>query len=82
MTCKTEDTHPKIFTPIKAMRRKCLDCCCGSPQEVKLCPVKDCSLYPYRLGKHPKRTGTRGQIPAGLQKFQRIAKGKIANKAG
>jgi hypothetical protein len=80
MTSETKDDHLQIFTPIKAMRKKCLDCCCGSPQEVKLCPVKDCSLYPYRLGKHPKRTGIKGQINPGLQKFQRIAKGEIQNK--
>ena len=40
-------------TPIKAMRAKCLDCCCGSPKEVRLCPVKECALYPYRFGKRP-----------------------------
>jgi hypothetical protein len=80
MTSETKDDHLQIFTPIKAMRKKCLDCCCGSPQEVKLCPVRDCALYPYRLGKHPKRTGTKGQINPGLQKFQRVAKGEIANK--
>jgi hypothetical protein len=76
----TNDDRVQIFTPIKAMRKKCLDCCCGSPQEVKLCPVRDCSLYPYRLGKHPKRTGTKGRINPGLQKIHQIAGEEIANK--
>ena len=43
----------KRLTPIKAIRAKCLDCCCGNQNEVKLCPINDCPLYPYRLGKNP-----------------------------
>ena len=27
-----------MLTPIKAIRAKCLDCCCGSAKEVELCP--------------------------------------------
>lgn len=42
------------MTPIKSIRAKCLDCCCGSFQEVRLCAVKNCALYPYRFGKRPK----------------------------
>lgn len=38
---------------MKAIRLKCLDCSAGSPVEVRLCPVDDCSLYPYRFGKRP-----------------------------
>ena len=43
----------KIKTPIKSMRAKCIDCCCGSLKEVRLCPIIDCALYPYRFGKKP-----------------------------
>ena len=42
-------------TPIKAMRANCLDCCCGSPKEVRLCPVIECALYPYRFGRRPTK---------------------------
>ena len=42
-------------TPIKAMRKKCLDCCAGSRKEVRECPVIDCALYPYRFGKRPTK---------------------------
>ena len=45
----------KVITPMKAIRAKCLDCCCGSFQEVKECPVKSCGLWPYRLGHRPKK---------------------------
>lgn len=43
----------KRLTPIKAIRAKCLDCSCGSSDEVKLCPITSCPLYPYRLGHNP-----------------------------
>lgn len=44
-----------ILTPIKAIRAKCLDCCCDSVKEVRLCPITNCALYPYRLGHRPKK---------------------------
>ena len=70
MSCSTKDNKPHIYTPLKAMRKKCLDCCCGSSREVELCQVADCALYPYRLGKHPTRKSgsPKGIIPPGLQK--------------
>ena len=53
---------PEILTPVRAIRAKCLDCCCGSAQEVKLCPITDCSLYPYRMGHNPNRKGKGGKF--------------------
>jgi hypothetical protein len=47
----------KKLTPIKAIRAKCLDCCCGQPKEVRLCTIPDCPLYVYRFGKNPSRRG-------------------------
>ena len=43
----------KVLTPVKAIRAKCLDCMCGQANEVKICPIEDCSLYPYRFGTNP-----------------------------
>lgn len=43
------------MTPMKAIRAKCLDCMCGSSNEVKLCPSDDCSLFLYRFGKRPRK---------------------------
>ena len=40
-------------TPVKAIRAKCLDCCCNQYGEVLNCTVIKCALYPYRLGKRP-----------------------------
>ena len=39
-------------TPLRAIKEKCLDCCCGSYIEVKLCPVEGCPLFPFRFGKN------------------------------
>ena len=33
---------------LKAIRGRCLDCCCGSKKAVKACKTYDCKLYPYR----------------------------------
>jgi len=35
----------------KAIRKKCVDCSGDSTKEVRLCPIHDCFLYPYRMGK-------------------------------
>lgn len=45
----------EIKTPIKAIRAKCLECCCGQYAEVKACAITDCSLHPYRMGHRPKQ---------------------------
>lgn len=42
------------MTPMKAIRAKCLDCCCGQAKEVRLCSIEKCPLYLYRFGKRPK----------------------------
>ena len=41
--------------PVKAIRAKCLDCCCGQANEVRECPITDCPLYAFRFGKNPYR---------------------------
>ena len=45
--------------PIKAIRRKCLDCTVWSALEVANCPMTDCALWPYRFGGDPWRKGSR-----------------------
>ena len=47
--------RPKLHTPIKSMRLKCLDCCCGSSNEIKFCPSIDCPLWCYRFGRRPSK---------------------------
>lgn len=31
-----------------AIAAKCFDCTCGQRDEIKLCPITDCSLYNFR----------------------------------
>lgn len=38
----------------KAIRLKCLDCCCGNSAEVRRCPVESCPLWRYRMGSEKK----------------------------
>ena len=45
-----------LTSPLKAIRAKCLDCCCGQANEVKLCATLKCPLHPFRMGKNPYRT--------------------------
>lgn len=42
--------------PVKAIREKCIDCCCGSTTEVALCDMDDCPIWAFRFGKNPYRT--------------------------
>jgi hypothetical protein len=48
---------------LKAIRKKCLDCSCYQFKEVDLCPIKDCSLYPFRSGKNPFKKQKLGGRP-------------------
>ena len=59
---------------LRVIRLKCLDCCNGSSNEVKLCPCdKTCFLHPYRLGKNPfkKRVLTEEQKEELRQRFKK-----------
>ncbi len=38
----------------KAIRLKCLDCCCGNSAEVRRCPSVKCPLWRYRMGSEQK----------------------------
>ena len=42
-------------TPLKAIRKKCLECSYYQPKEVRLCPCINCPMYPYRFGKRPTK---------------------------
>lgn len=43
-----------MSSALKAIRKKCLDCVCGSRFEVRACPAKNCPLWEYRMGHRPK----------------------------
>lgn len=39
----------------RAIRLRCLDCCAGSPPEVRYCPAVACPSWPFRMGTNPWR---------------------------
>lgn len=45
---------PPVLTPIKAIRAKCMDCSGDSFKFVKECHIRDCALWPYRMGRRPR----------------------------
>lgn len=44
---------PAKTTPLRAIRRFCLWCCCDSSNEVTHCPAHECALWEYRAGHRP-----------------------------
>ena len=62
--------------PIKAIRLKCLDCCCGSEQEVRLCTCEFCAVWPFRMGKNPYRTKREYTEEQKKAMRERLAKGR------
>ncbi len=40
---------------LQALRERCIDCCAGSPQEVRLCVAVACAAWPFRMGTDPWR---------------------------
>lgn len=69
------------MTPIKAIRIYCLDCCCDSWREVRLCPSVNCSLYPFRLGRNPNYAKKGSLLPVDAVQSGRfsITTGKTGN---
>ena len=45
----------KLLTPIQAIREKCIDCCAGDKNEVRLCESITCPQFLYRMGRRPKQ---------------------------
>ena len=50
------------MTPLKAIREKCLDCTNNQPVEIRLCTIKKCALWPFRMGHNPNRAGLGGNV--------------------
>ena len=67
-----------INTFSKAIKAKCLDCCCGQMSEVRNCLVISCPLYNFRNGHNPfsKRTMSEGQKIAAKIRMQKYWESK------
>ena len=45
---------------LAAIRRKCLECCCQQPSEVRQCHITACDLWAFRFGNDPSPGPARG----------------------
>ena len=69
------DASTRILTPLRAIKLKCTDCCCGSAKEACLCPAEFCTLWPFRRGKNPyraKRTMSAEQRQAACERLAAV----------
>ena len=41
------------ITPLKAIRKNCIDCSGGSRGEARKCIATDCPCWPFRMGTNP-----------------------------
>ena len=62
--------------PLKAIREKCLDCCCGNAAEVRKCVAVDCALWPFRMGTNPFRKKRELSHQQKQERTERLRKAK------
>ncbi len=67
-----------------AIKKKCMDCSGFQPKEVRLCTVKRCNLWPYRMGKdHQVELGKSEQKPIQITpKSAALKERNISTKTG
>ena len=67
-------SESKVQTsPVKVIREKCLDCCCGSWYEVEQCTAVRCPLHPWRMGKNPyRKPKTEAQLAAARKSMAKM----------
>lgn len=61
MSIEDKATKKRTLTPLKAIRRQCLQCVGNSPKEVRMCPATECYLFAFRQGHDPGRKGKGGR---------------------
>ena len=47
------DQFDASTTPMRAIRKKCMDCCGENYAEVRKCTAVACALWPFRTNKNP-----------------------------
>jgi hypothetical protein len=82
------DVPPEILSlnfraqkPLKAIREKCIDCCCGNVAEVRKCVAFDCNLWPFRMGTNPFRKKCELSAAQKRVRAERLTRGHSASDA-
>ncbi len=52
MRVLTKRRAKTVFELCKCIRKKCLECSNYQPKEVRLCPITERALWPYRMGRN------------------------------
>ncbi len=60
-------------TPIKAIRKYCIECSGYQLKEIRDCTCTECPLYPYRMGTRPSQD-TIDTLKKNYQKNHELAK--------
>jgi predicted Fe-Mo cluster-binding NifX family protein len=61
------------WTPMQAIKNKCMDCCNFQRKELYLCQVKGCPLWPFRKGRKPvKRQVSEEFRAAASERFKKM----------
>lgn len=67
------------MSALKALRARCVDCCAGPHQEVRLCTAVRCPSWPFRMGSGPWRAPMseerRGALLNNLREARRTRSG-------
>lgn len=69
------------MSPLDALRSRCVDCCAGSINEVRLCVSLNCPAWPFRMGTNPWREYTPDQLASLRERGSALAARVKAMKA-
>lgn len=60
---ETEVVQENRATPMEAIRKHCMECCCGLWSEVERChSPHTCTLWPFRFGQRPETARKEGRL--------------------
>lgn len=69
------------MSPMEALRARCLDCCAGQINEVRLCVSLNCPAWPFRMGSNPWIERTPEQIASLRERGKALAaRGKAVSR--
>lgn len=74
--------NAKPKTAMQTIRLKCLDCCDGQRNEVRLCQVTGCPLWEYRFGYSPHRASPDSERLRRWQEADKAVNDALARRGG